>query len=222
MGKQEQSFDIILKQKMLPLYFNADKEVSIAILKALYAAGIRSVEYTNRGAAALENFKAMIAMRDAELPGMELGTGTIKTVTDAQAFMDAGADYIICPGLIPDVVTHVMGAGLLCVPGCLTTSEILAAERLGVTFIKLFPGNLIGPGYVSAIKDIFPDLYFMPTGGVDPTIESIRAWLDAGVCAVGMGSKLVSKSRMEQKDYTGIQTAAQEVLAIAQSIKQTT
>lgn len=219
MSKKQQSFDIILKQKMLPLYFNADKQVSIDILKALYHSGIRSVEYTNRGATALENFKALITLRDEGLPGMELGIGTIKTVADAQAFIDAGADYIICPGLIPDVVKHVQRAGLLCVPGCMTTSEIIAAEQLGVTFIKLFPGNLIGPGYVSAIKDIFPDLFFMPTGGVDTTKGNIQSWFDAGVCAVGMGSKLVSKSLMEHKDYSTIQSMTQEVLAIVQSIK---
>jgi 2-dehydro-3-deoxyphosphogluconate aldolase/(4S)-4-hydroxy-2-oxoglutarate aldolase len=218
MSKKQQSFDIILKQKMLPLYFNADKQISIDILKALYHAGIRSVEYTNRGVTALENFKALVLLRNEDLPGMELGIGTIKTVADAQAFIDAGADYIICPGLIPDVVKHVQHAELLCVPGCMTTSEIIAAEQLGVTFIKLFPGNLIGPGYVSAIKDIFPALFFMPTGGVDTTKENIQSWFDAGVCAVGMGSKLVSKSLMEQKDYSTIQRATEEVLAIVQSI----
>lgn len=219
MNKKQQSFDIILKQKMLPLYFNADQQISIDILKALYHAGIRSVEYTNRGAAALENFKALVILRNEALVGMELGIGTIKTVADAQAFMAAGANYIICPGLIPDVVKHVQDTGLLCVPGCMTTSEIIAAEQLGVTFIKLFPGNLIGPGYVSAIRDIFPNLYFMPTGGVDTTKENIQSWFDAGVCAVGMGSKLVSKPLMEHKDYTAIQKATEEVLAIVQSIK---
>jgi 2-dehydro-3-deoxyphosphogluconate aldolase/(4S)-4-hydroxy-2-oxoglutarate aldolase len=110
MSTIEKSFDIILKQKMLPLYFNEDKEVSIEVLKALYSAGIRSVEYTNRGTNALENFKAMIALRNAELPEMELGVGTIKTVEDAKSFIEAGANYVICPGLIPDVVKYVQNA----------------------------------------------------------------------------------------------------------------
>lgn len=218
MSQREKSFEIVLKQKMLPLYFNEDKEVSIGVLKALYNAGVRSVEYTNRGATALENFKAMVALRNESLEGMELGIGTIKTVADAQLFIAAGADYIICPGLIPDVVKYVQEAGLLCVPGCMTTSEIIAAEQLGVTFVKLFPGNLIGPGYVSAIKDIFPNLYFMPTGGVDTTKDNIQAWFDAGVCAVGMGSKLLSKSLVNSKDYSAIESATKEVLAIVQSI----
>jgi 2-dehydro-3-deoxyphosphogluconate aldolase/(4S)-4-hydroxy-2-oxoglutarate aldolase len=219
MSPIEKSFDIVLKQKMLPLYFNEDKDISLEVLKALYNAGIRSVEYTNRGAAALENFKAMVALRNTELPGMELGIGTIKTVADAQLFIEAGANYIICPGLIPDVVRHVQKAGLLCVPGCMTTSEIIAAEQLGITFIKLFPGSLIGPAYVSAIKDIFPNLYFMPTGGVENTVENIQAWFDAGVCAVGMGSKLLSKTLVNSSAYKAIETATKDVLAIVQNIK---
>jgi 2-dehydro-3-deoxyphosphogluconate aldolase / (4S)-4-hydroxy-2-oxoglutarate aldolase len=219
MSTIEKSFDIILKQKMLPLYFNEDKEVSIEVLKALYSAGIRSVEYTNRGTNALENFKAMIALRNAELPEMELGVGTIKTVEDAKSFIEAGANYVICPGLIPDVVKYVQNEGLLCIPGCMTTSEIIAAEQLGVRFVKLFPGNLIGPGYVSAIKDIFPDLYFMPTGGVDTTSGNIQSWFDAGVCAVGMGSKLLSKELLNSKDYKAIESATKAVLAIVQNLK---
>jgi 2-dehydro-3-deoxyphosphogluconate aldolase/(4S)-4-hydroxy-2-oxoglutarate aldolase len=218
MNPVAKSFGIILEQKMLPLYFNEDKEVSIEVLKALYNAGILSVEYTNRGATAYDNFKAMIALRNAELPDMELGIGTIKTVEDAQRFIEAGANYIICPGLIPDVVKYVQNAGLLCIPGCMTTSEIIAAEQLGVRFVKLFPGNLIGPGYVSAIKDIFPDLYFMPTGGVDNTHENIQAWFNAGVCAVGMGSKLLSKDLLKSKDYKAIEAATREVLDIVQNI----
>jgi 2-dehydro-3-deoxyphosphogluconate aldolase/(4S)-4-hydroxy-2-oxoglutarate aldolase len=219
MNAIEKSFDIVLKQKMLPLYFNEDKEVSNEVLKALYNAGIRSVEYTNRGANALGNFKAMIALRNAELPEMELGIGTIKTVEDAKLFIEAGANYVICPGLIPDVVKYVQNEGLLCVPGCMTTSEIIAAEQLGVRFVKLFPGNLIGPGYVSAIKDIFPNLFFMPTGGVDATSENIQAWFDAGVCAVGMGSKLLSKELLNSKDYKAIESATKAVLAIVKNLK---
>jgi len=221
MTKQQQSIDIILKQKMLPLYFNSDVHVSLSVLQTLFDAGIRSVEYTNRGPSALENFKAMIALRDTAMPGMEIGIGTIKSVTDARAFLDAGADYIICPGLIPDVLTYVQDAGFLCVPGCMTTSEILTAERLGATFVKLFPGDLIGPGYVRAIKDIFPALRFMPTGGVDTTRENIAAWFHAGVSAVGMGSKLISKTRLEHKNYAAIRQATQDVIDIVQSINQT-
>jgi 2-dehydro-3-deoxyphosphogluconate aldolase/(4S)-4-hydroxy-2-oxoglutarate aldolase len=81
----------------------------------------------------------------------------------------------------------------------MTPTEIIEAENAGVTFLKLFPGNALGTGFMSAIKDVFPNLKFMPTGGVDTTKENIESWFKAGVSAVGMGSKLVSKELMAPK-----------------------
>jgi 2-dehydro-3-deoxyphosphogluconate aldolase/(4S)-4-hydroxy-2-oxoglutarate aldolase len=101
----------------------------------------------------------------------------------------------------------------------MTPTEIIEAENSGVTFIKLFPGNALGIGFMSAVKDVFPNLKFMPTGGVDTTKESIASWFKAGVSAVGMGSKLVSKELMLAKDYTTIENEAKKVLEIIQSLK---
>ena len=176
MSQQQHILDGIYQQKVLPLYFHKDTEVSLQILRVLYAAGIRSVEYTNRGEEALHNFKAMIALRDAELKGLFLGIGTIKTATDAKLYIDAGADYIISPGFIPEVAAESIKQQVLWIPGCMTVSEIIAAEQLGAAFIKLFPGNSLGPDFMSSIKDIFPKVKFMPTGGVDLTKENIGAW----------------------------------------------
>ena len=78
---------------------------------------------------------------------------------------------------------------------------------------------MLAPKYLTTIKDIFPKLLFMPTGGVDTTKESIESWFNAGVCAVGMGSKLVSKPLMADKNYAAIETAASAVLAIVQEVK---
>ncbi len=218
MNRKQVSFDIILQQRILPLYFHPDAEVSIGVLKTLYAEGIRSVEYTNRGEAAFENFRQLLKIRDAEMPGLQLGIGTIKTAADATKFMDAGADFIISPALIPAVAETVGKTDLLWVPGCMTTSEIVAAEQLGATFVKLFPGNLIGPSYVGAIKDIFPDIYFMPTGGVEVDEANISAWFKSGVCAVGMGSKLISKDLMEKRDYTAMAELTRKALQIIKNL----
>ncbi len=101
----------------------------------------------------------------------------------------------------------------------MTPGEIIAAENTGIKFIKLFPGNILGVEFMSSIKEIFPKLTFMPTGGVDTTRESIEGWFKAGCKAVGMGSKLVSKKLMEQKDYAGIEAITREVVALIQSIR---
>ena len=78
---------------------------------------------------------------------------------------------------------------------------------------------MLGPEFLSGIKDIFPNLLFMPTGGVDTTKENISGWFKAGVCAVGMGSKLISKKLMEAKDYATIETSTKEVLSTIKTIK---
>ena len=211
--------DAIVKQGMLPLYFNADETTTIDILKTIYKAGIKAVEYTNRGEAALKNFAKMVEVRNAEMPDLLLGIGTIKNVEQAKAFEAVGADFYISPGFVPEVAAYLIDKDVFYSPGCMTPSEIIAAENAGVTFIKLFPGNMLGPDFLSGIKDIFPNLKFMPTGGVDTTKENIEGWYKAGVSAVGMGSKLISKKLMEAKDYATIEKETEKVLKLVAEIK---
>ncbi len=218
-GKQEIQ-DQIIKQGLLPLFYNSDTTVSIELLKALYAGGVRSVEYTNRGEAALANFRAMKKVCEAELKGMYLGIGTIKNAGMARTFIDAGCDYIICPGLVPDVAEVADANSMLWIPGCMTPTEIIAAEKLGAKMIKLFPGNILGTVFLTAIKELFPDLLFMPTGGVDTTPENIGAWFKAGVCAVGMGSKLVTKEVMANKQYDQLTADTKNIMAIINSCRK--
>jgi 2-dehydro-3-deoxyphosphogluconate aldolase/(4S)-4-hydroxy-2-oxoglutarate aldolase len=219
MDKKSELLQLIPEQGILPLYFYKDTEVSIQVLKALFNAGIRTVEYTNRGEAALKNFKEMRRVCDTELNGMYLGVGTIKDAASAQAFIDAGADYLISPGLVEDAIKVADKNNILWVPGCMTPSEIIRAEQLGAKMVKLFPGNILGPSFLSAIKELFPNLLFMPTGGVDLDKENISGWFKAGVCAVGMGSKLISKQLLEQKDYAKIEELTKEALSIIKSIR---
>ena len=219
MSKTQQISDAIIKQGMLPLYFNSSEEVSLDVLKAIYRAGVKAVEYTNRGDAALANFKKMVALRNAEMPGLLLGVGTIKNMQHATDYMAAGADFLVSPGFVPDVAAYCVSNDIFYAPGCMTPSEIIAAENAGIKFIKLFPGNMLGPEFLTTIKDIFPKLLFMPTGGVDTTKENIEGWFKAGVCAVGMGSKLISKKLMEAKDYGTIETETKKVLELIGSIK---
>lgn len=219
MSTKAQVTDVIVQQGILPLYFNADETVSVEVLKAIYKAGVKAVEYTNRGEAALANFKKLVEVRDSDMPGLLLGVGTIKNLQQAEAYVSAGADFLVSPGFVKEVADYAVGREMFYAPGCMTPSEIIAAENAGIGFIKLFPGNMLGPEFLSSIKDIFPKLLFMPTGGVDTTKENIEGWFKAGVCAVGMGSKLISKKLMEQKDYATIEKMMKEVLEIIQQVK---
>ncbi len=220
MSKIQEVTEAIKLQGILPLYFNANKEVSVEIARAVYSAGIRAIEYTNRGEAAFENFKSIKKIRDIEMPDLLLGIGTIKNLETANAYFEVGADFMVSPGFVLDVAQMALANDIMYAPGCMTPSEIIAAENAGVGFIKLFPGNILGPEFLSGIKEIFPKLLFMPTGGVDTTRESIEAWFKAGVCAVGMGSKLISQKLMEAKDYTSIESDTRTVLRLIQEIKK--
>ncbi|MFZ1527980.1 MAG: bifunctional 4-hydroxy-2-oxoglutarate aldolase/2-dehydro-3-deoxy-phosphogluconate aldolase [Ferruginibacter sp.] len=212
MTTEEQIIEQIKQQKLLPLFYHADERVCVETVKALYAAGIRSVEFTNRGDAALKNFKTIVAERNQGMKDLLLATGTIRNSRQANDFMDAGADFLISPVFDAGVCDAAYSNKILWIPGCATPTEIHVAEQAGCKLIKLFPGSLLGPSFVKSIKEIFPNINFMPTGGVEPTGENLNAWFAAGVCAVGMGGHLISKERQDNKDYSGITKRVKQVL----------
>ncbi|MFB0496173.1 2-dehydro-3-deoxyphosphogluconate aldolase/(4S)-4-hydroxy-2-oxoglutarate aldolase [Mucilaginibacter sp. OAE612] len=220
MSKKNIVLDAILKQGTLPLFFYKDPEVSLQITRTLYKAGIRVFEYTNRGAAALQNFKVLKqALANGEMPGLELGIGTIKSVQEAEAFVAAGADFIVSPIVNPEVGKLAAQHNLLWIPGCMTPTEIYTAQQNEAALIKIFPANILGPEFVSSIRDLFAGQLFIPTGGVDLNHDSISTWFKAGVCAVGMGSKLISKSVLENQEYDRLYNDTLKLLEIVQTIK---
>lgn len=220
MSKKDIVLDAILKQGTLPLFFYKDPEVSLQITRTLYKGGIRVFEYTNRGAAALENFKILKqALVNGEMPGLELGIGTIKSVQEAEAFIVAGADFIVSPIVNPEVGKLAAHHNLLWIPGCMTPTEIYTAQQNNAALIKIFPANILGPEFVSSIRDLFAGQLFMPTGGVDLNHDSISTWFKAGVCAVGMGSKLISKNVLENQEYDKLYNDTLKLLEIVQTIK---
>ncbi len=211
--------DNIISQGILPLFYNESAEVSLETTRTLYKAGIRVIEYTNRGAAALENFKVLKKAQQDEMHELVLGIGTIKTVQHAEDFIAAGADFIIAPIVNPDVARIAQQHNMLWCPGCMTPTEIHLAQENKAALIKLFPANILGPGFVSAIKELFPGQLFMPTGGVELTLENIRSWFKSGVCAVGMGSKLITKDILSSGSYNQLYLDTQEALKLVQAAR---
>jgi 2-dehydro-3-deoxyphosphogluconate aldolase / (4S)-4-hydroxy-2-oxoglutarate aldolase len=210
----------IKQQGLLPLFYHGDKEVCLQVVRSLYAAGIRVIEFTNRGESALVNFKALVATRNESMKDLLLGVGTIRTAEQATRFIDAGTDFLVSPVFDTDVCDAAYINKICWLPGCMTPTEVHVAEKSGCRLIKLFPGNVLEPGFVSAIKELFPQIDFMPTGGVEVSKESIGEWFKAGVCAVGLGSKLITKTALENKDYDSIISLTKQALTIVQSIKK--
>lgn len=219
MDKKSMLLKAITDQGMLPLFFHADEQKSIEITQTVYDAGVRVIEYTNRGKEALSNFKKLKETALKTMPELKLGIGTIKTPEEAQAFIDAGADFIVAPVVSAAVAKVCADADMLWVPGCMTPTEISEAQELGAGLIKIFPANILGQEFISSIRELFRGQLFMPTGGVDLSKENIASWFKAGVCAVGMGSKLISKDVMESGNYELLAKNTKEVLATIQSIK---
>lgn len=214
MKTKEDSLKAITDQGLLPLFFYEDANVSVEVVRTLYRAGVRVIEYTNRGAKALENFKILIEEVDREMPELHLGIGTIKNTGEAQDFIDAGAHFIVCPVVDTAIGALVHEAGLLWIPGCFTPTEINVAHQHKAGLIKLFPANFLGPSFVAAVKDIFPGQLFIPTGGVEIEAANISEWFKSGVCGVGMGSKLISKEILKNKDYDTLFELTQKTFRI--------
>jgi len=219
MNSKEKVIAAIKEQGLLPLFYHEDAMLSLEIVRVLYKGGVRVFEYTNRGAAALANFKFLKNALQTEMQDLFLGIGTIKNTQELNDFLAAGADFIVCPvvDLAVGKLTH--EAGLLWIPGCMTPTEINIAHQFGAGIIKLFPANVLGPSYLSSIKELFQGQLFVPTGGVEIDEANIDTWFKAGVCAVGMGSKLISNKILADKDYDTLLSLTKEALTIIKKVK---
>jgi 2-dehydro-3-deoxyphosphogluconate aldolase / (4S)-4-hydroxy-2-oxoglutarate aldolase len=161
-----------------------------AVVAALTAGGIRIVEITLDSEDALETIRRLRATREVTVLA-----GTVRTLADAEAASAAGAEACVAPALVPEVVERCRGLGVPAIPGALTPSEIEAALALGVPLVKLFPGSLVGPGYVRDVLAPFAGARLMVTGGVG--LVNAREFLDAGAVAVGVGSALTGVADIE-------------------------
>ena len=208
------------QQGMVPLFYHADVELGKKVLKACYDGGARLLEFTARGDFAFEVFTDLNKYALSELNGMMLGVGSITDAAAASLFMQMGANFIVTPSLREDIALICNRRKVLYSPGCGSLTEINRAEELGVEIIKLFPGSAYGPGFVKAIKAPQPWTSIMPTGGVTTDEKNLKDWFDAGVSCVGMGSKLISKEVLAEKDFEGLAQKVTDTLTLIQNIKQ--
>lgn len=206
-------------QGMVPLFYNADVELGKEILNACYEGGARILEFTNRGDYAHEVFNQLNKHAAKELPELILGVGSITDAGTASQYMQIGANFIVSASLRTDIAIVCNRRKIPYMPGCGTLTEIGLAEELGCDIVKLFPGSTYGPGFVKAIRGPQPWTTIMPTGGVAPTEENLKGWFDAGVTCVGMGSKLISKDILANRDFAALQQKTKETLALIQTLK---
>lgn len=186
--------DAIGDAGVLPLFHCDDAAQSLRILAALADGGARAIEFTDRGPNARRVF-AELAAQAAGGPGdVLLGAGSIRDPYAADWFIAAGARFIVGPTFDPDVATLCNLRRVPYLPGCATPTEVVTAEKSGVEFVKVFPGDTLGSAFVRAIRGPLPQTRVVVTGGVAATEASVREWISAGAAALGFGSGLVPTS----------------------------
>jgi len=149
-----------------------------------------------------------------------VGAGTVTTPEQAEACFDAGAEFLVIPGLSPHVMRVAKKHGKLMIPGALTPSEVMAAHDEGAKLIKIFPcGNLGGPKYIQALRGPFPKFAFIPTGGVNLT--NAEEYLAAGAFALGVGTDLVDVASLRAGNSQKVVNAARALVVIVQHARET-
>lgn len=206
----------ILETGIVPIFYHKDPEVCKNVIKACYDGGIRVFEFTNRGDYAHEVFSDLNKWAENEIPDLILGVGSVVDAGTASLYIQLGANFIVSPILNHDMAKVCNRRKILWSPGCGSASEISYAEELGAEIIKIFPGSSVGgPEFIKAIKAPCPWTSLMPTGGVEPTKDNLKAWFEAGAVCVGMGSGLITKDIIQNRDWKKLTELTASAMKIA-------
>lgn len=199
---------------MLAVVRGESREAALEVSRALIEGGVLGIEITfttPEAHSTIQDLKGEYGDRTL------LGAGTLTTPEQVELAVSAGATFLVSPGLNPKLVDSMSETGLLTMPGTLTPSDVMLAQELGLEVVKLFPGSLGGPSYLKALRGPFPDMEFLPTGGV--SLDNIKDWFEAGALAVGVGSALAPAGL--KRDRSDVVARARKFAGAAQSTSDT-
>lgn len=210
----------MMTQSIIPVFYHPDVELCIHVIQACANAGAKCVEFTNRGDFAAQVFLDVTRHFAKADPSVIMGVGSIVDAPTAGLFIANGAKFVVSPLLNADVAKVCNRRGIPYSPGCGSATEIGDAQELGVEIVKVFPGSSVGgPDFVKSVMGPMPWTRIMPTGGVEPTEESLRKWFGAGIVACGIGSNMITKKLLDAKDYQGIEDNVRKTVQLAATIK---
>lgn len=189
------------KGLMVPVFYNDDYEVCQSVLSVCFQEGIEVFEFTNRGAMAFENFERLQKFVESNYPGKFLGIGTIKTAQEAERFVRLEPAFVVSPAVDIQVGAVCRENDIPWMPGCMTPTEIHVASTNGASVVKIFPASVVGPAFIKAVQAVFPEIHIMPTGGISAEKEVLQQWFNAGVLCVGMGSELLNRELIQNKNW---------------------
>ena len=189
-----------------PVFYHADPEVCLEVIRACARGGAPVVEFTNRGDFACDLFGEISRELVRTNPDVVLGIGSVVDAGTASLYINRAARFVVSPCLVPEVARVCNRRMVAYFPGCGSVTDIGEAQELGCEIVKLFPGSSVGGAdFVKAVLGPMPWTKIMPTGGVDPDPASIAKWFGAGIVAAGMGSKLITDAAVKARDWAAIE-----------------
>lgn len=216
--------EVILRMReigIVPIFYHKDAEICRNVIKACYEGGLKVFEFTNRGDFAHELFSELHKWAEKEIPDLMMGVGSVVDAGTTSLYIQLGANFVVSPLLNPDMAKACNRRKILWIPGCGSVSEIGYAEEFGADILKIFPGSSVGgPDFIKSIKGPCPWTSLMPTGGVEPTLENLKEWFDAGAVCVGIGTNLITKELIARKDWEGLKEKTDATVKIAQMLRK--
>jgi len=210
----------MMDQSIIPVFYHPDLELCKNVIQACANAGAKCVEFTNRGDFAAQVFLDVTRYFAKADPSVIMGVGSIVDAPTAALFIANGAKFVVGPLLNAEVAKVCNRRGIPYSPGCGSATEIGDAQELGVEIVKVFPGSCVGgPDFVKSVMGPMPWTRIMPTGGVEPTEDSLRKWFGAGIVACGIGSNMITKKLLDAKDFRGIEDMVRKTMALSKTIK---
>jgi 2-dehydro-3-deoxyphosphogluconate aldolase/(4S)-4-hydroxy-2-oxoglutarate aldolase len=210
---------------IIPVVVIEDPDKAVQLARTIIDAGLALIEITMRTERAMEAIRVV----SREFPDLLVGAGTVFSVPVAKEALSAGARFIVSPHLDEEIVTYCARRDVVCVPGAFTPSEIQRAIEAAARgarkknvkdlplVIKVFPASTGGPGHITAMRAVFPDVRFLPLGGV--TAANLAEYFRAGAWAVG-GTWLCKKDLIEAGDFTKISELVREACLIIASVRK--
>ena len=207
---------IIERVGLIPVLRARNAGQAHAVVQAMIAGGVTVVEVTMTVPGAIELLKELKKEYGSKLL---LGSGTVTTASEAQATINAGAEFVVSPSLHPEVINTTKTNGKLSIPGALTPTEVITAWRAGADYVKIFPCSAMGgAGYLNSLLAPFPFLKLIPTGGV--TLETAASFVKAGARALGVGSDLVNLAAIDAGHPETITETARAYLRVLADLRE--
>jgi 2-dehydro-3-deoxyphosphogluconate aldolase/(4S)-4-hydroxy-2-oxoglutarate aldolase len=206
-------FEAIASCGLVPVAVIDDSANAVPLGGALLAAGLPCVEVTFRTSAAADSIEALTR----ELPDLLVGAGTVLTVAQAEAAVVAGSRFIVSPVTDPGVVGWCLDRGIPVVPGASTPTEVHAAMAVGADVIKFFPAEPAGGiGAITSMAAVFPDVRFVPTGGIGP--GNLSDYLAVPAVVACGGTWIASRAAIRDRDWAGVERRAADAVALARNV----